>query len=256
MIEDNIVVRHFGMTLAACVGLLALGSAPATAEPMRPVAVVELFTSQGCSSCPPADLLMGELATNDQLIVLTMPVNIWDYLGWRDTLATPENTSRQRGYSEARGDRSVYTPQVVINGREHMVGSNAKAIEAHIAVAAAEGGLKVPVSVERIGDLLRVDIPAYDQPTRKAVIWLALYERTREVPIKRGENEGQKITYTNVVRRLQPLGMWKGEAKTVEVPLAVNERSGSIGCAVMIQVDSSGRPGPILGAAVLATLSN
>lgn len=256
MIGDNNLTRRLGMTFAAFASFLAWGAPTVNAEPMRPVAVIELFTSQGCSSCPPADLLMGELATHENLVVLTMPVNIWDYLGWRDTLATAENTSRQRGYSEARGDRSVYTPQVVINGRDHVVGSNAKAIEAHIEVAKAEGGLKVPVSVQRVGDMLRVDIPAYDQPTRKAVIWLALYERAREVPIKRGENQGQKITYTNVVRRLQPLGMWKGEAKTVEVPLAENERSGAIGCAVMLQVDSSGRPGPILGAAVLATLSN
>ena len=99
---------------------VAAGAAPALATTK---AVIELFTSQGCSSCPPADALLGEYAKRDDVLALSFPVDYWDYLGWKDTLASHENTERQRAYAAARGDRQVYTPQVVVNGVEHMVGS-------------------------------------------------------------------------------------------------------------------------------------
>jgi len=95
----------------------------------EPRAVVELFTSQGCSSCPPADKLAGELARDPSLVVMSLPIDYWDYLGWKDTLALPGHSNRQRAYSKARGDREVYTPQVVVNGTIHTLGSDKDAIE-------------------------------------------------------------------------------------------------------------------------------
>src|SRR6266508_3656100 len=117
------------MTVALAIALSA-GFVSARAEPR---AVIELFTSQGCSSCPPADRLVGELARDPSIVAMSLPVDYWDYLGWKDTLANPRHTARQRGYARVRGDREVYTPQVVVNGAFHVIGSDKAAIEHVIA---------------------------------------------------------------------------------------------------------------------------
>ena len=111
-------------------GLLFASSGFAGAAPR---ALLELFTSQGCSSCPPADKLLGEFAKDPSLIALSLPIDIWDYLGWKDTLSLPGHTARQRAYAEIRGDRQVYTPQLVVNGSMHVVGSDRAAVEHAIA---------------------------------------------------------------------------------------------------------------------------
>src|SRR5437868_14905051 len=108
-------------TLAAVATTLTAGASALAGEPR---AVVELFTSQGCSSCPPADKLMGEFAADPSLVSISLPIDYWDYLGWRDTLADPRHTARQKAYSKGRGDREVYTPQVVVNGSLHALGSD------------------------------------------------------------------------------------------------------------------------------------
>ena len=112
--------RRVALSIAVVASAL-LSSAAMGAEPR---AVIELFTSQGCSSCPPADKLAGELAQDPSLLVMSLPIDYWDYLGWKDTLANPGHTKRQRAYSKARGDREVYTPQVVVNGMAHVLGSD------------------------------------------------------------------------------------------------------------------------------------
>src|SRR5690606_10957067 len=122
-------------------------------------AVLELFTSQGCSSCPPADKLVGEYADSDEVLALSLPVDYWDYLGWKDTLASHENTERQKAYAAARGDRQVYTPQVVVNGGEHLVGSNREALEASLKARMSEG-LPVPISLSSGPDATTVEIGA------------------------------------------------------------------------------------------------
>ena len=114
------------VALPLAVVATTLLSSAALAEPR---AVIELFTSQGCSSCPPADKLAGELAQDPSLLVMSLPIDYWDYLGWKDTLASPGHTNRQRAYSKARGDREVYTPQVVVNGMAHVLGSDRSAID-------------------------------------------------------------------------------------------------------------------------------
>lgn len=230
----------------------------ATGAAASPDAVIELYTSQGCSSCPPADQLAEKMSATDDVVVLTFPVDYWDYLGWKDTLARPDNTERQYAYSRILGHSGVYTPQVVVNGREHVVGSDARAID--IAIKRQKnrhGGLPVPVSIATDGDILKVNVGAADEAAKKeigggmATLWLVLYERTNEVPIGRGENRGRTVNYTNVVRRMQPIGMWKGSAKQLDLPKDEIFKKAGIGCAVLVQLDVSGHPGPILGAARL-----
>src|SRR6266478_6194496 len=125
---------------------------PAHADPR---AVVELFTSQGCSSCPPADKILGELAKDPSVIALSMPIDYWDYLGWKDTLADARFSARQKAYSNARGDREVYTPQAIVNGAAHVIGSDIAGIESAIgATANADGVMSVPVTMTQAGTLL------------------------------------------------------------------------------------------------------
>ncbi|MEQ9688783.1 MAG: DUF1223 domain-containing protein [Bauldia litoralis] len=227
---------------------LSAGAMPAFAETR---AVVELFSSQGCSSCPPADELLAEYAARDDVLALSFPVDYWDYLGWKDTLASHENTERQRAYATARGDRQVYTPQVVVNGVEHMVGSSKAKIDN--AIATMDGALSVPITMTAGSDATTVTIGAANNSTPdKGMIWLAMYDDPVTVPIGRGENTGKSITYTNVVRKLRPIAMWKGEEMTVELPKSELVHADVSRCAVILQTElPDGLPGPILGAAAI-----
>src|SRR6516165_4365997 len=131
---------------------------PAHADPR---AVVELFTSQGCSSCPPADKIIGELAKDPSVIALSLPIDYWDYLGWKDTLADARFTARQKAYSRVRGDREVYTPQAVINGEAHVIGSDRAGIESAIgATRKADGVMSVPVTMTQAGKQITVSVAA------------------------------------------------------------------------------------------------
>src|SRR6516164_11066157 len=142
----------FGLSLGVC-AIVAIVR-PAHADPR---AVVELFTSQGCSSCPPADKILGELAKDPSVIALSMPIDYWDYLGWKDTLADARFSARQQAYSRVRGDRDVYTPQVIVNGSAHVVGSDRTAIESAIGTTrGTDGVMSVPVSLTLAGKQLTV----------------------------------------------------------------------------------------------------
>jgi hypothetical protein len=236
------------MTAAAiALGALAAGSA----EAGETRAVLELFTSQGCSSCPPADRLLAEYADRDDVLALSFNVDYWDMLGWKDTLANHDNTERQRNYAQARGDGQVYTPQAVIDGRIHVIGSNRADVEA--ALKASDGALAVPLSLSLSGDSLSVRIdPATATDLPHATLWLVMYDRSVTVPIDRGENSGKSITYSNVVRKLRPVAMWKGEPMTVELPKSEIEHARVSRCAVLLQAEKAGGlPGPILGAATI-----
>jgi hypothetical protein len=247
--------------LLAGIGLAFAGTA-VTAQsleerPARNVkirAVLELFTSQGCSSCPPADALLRKYATRDDIIALSLPVDHWDYLGWKDTLAQPKFSARQKHYAKERGDGRVYTPQLVVNGLTHVVGSSADAIDAAIASTEQELALsRVPVKVRLDGRRLIVetgDAPP-GSPPREATIWLALVHRNFEIKIERGENRGKTINYTNVVRELNPIGMWAGTATTHTISRdAVDEPDNEM-CVILLQV---GKAGPIIGAAAVGGL--
>lgn len=236
---------------ACAVGLTVTAGSSARADVAKPRAVLELFTSQGCGRCPPADALLTTLSADPTLVTLSYAVDYWDYLGWKDTAAKPEFTQRQRAYSETRGDRAVYTPQIVVNGRTHVVGSDREAIDRAVAehVASARAP-RVDLDVEASGDALVVRIaeaPAGIAATR-ATVWLARYDRSRTVPIRKGENSGRTVTYTHLVKSLQPIGMWKGKAVRIELPRQETVHDDAEGCVVLLQADGEAGPGPILGA--------
>jgi len=216
----------------------------------EPRAVVELFTSQGCSSCPAADKLAAELARDPSMLVMTLAIDYWDYLGWKDTLALSGNTKRQRAYAKARGDREVYTPQAVVNGMVHVLGSDKAAIKRAIDETAPNGSaFDVPVKISVAGGNVTVDVPAGGEKTRGEV-WLCPIAKTVPVEIVRGENRGRTITYTNVVRRWVKLGEWTGEPETFAVPLGTVQTGADIdSVAVVVQSGSAYSPTRIVGAA-------
>jgi hypothetical protein len=243
--------------MARTAPLVALGTvmmvslvSPSVADPR---AVIELYTSQGCSSCPAADKLAGELAKDPSLVVMSLAIDYWDYLGWKDTLAIPAHSVRQRAYARTRGDRQVYTPQVVINGSVHTLGSDKTKIEQAIEQTRRNPTiLSVPVTVSVRGDQLAVSVPAGKGDRAAGEVWLCALTKAVPVSIGRGENNGRTITYHNVARRWLKLGDWTGEAKTWTAPIKDIKSDGTDAAAVIVQGGSADNPGPMLGAAVTA----
>ena len=239
---------------------LALGTiaAPVMAEPPvaepasvagQETAVLELFTSQGCSSCPAADALLADLGKQPGLITLSYSVDYWNYLGWHDTLSTPANSERQREYARMRGDGRVYTPQIVVDGVIHVNGSNEAAIEMAMRDAATRRkDVRVPVSMHAEGDTLVIGIGAARDKSdkRAATVWLALAKEDATVSVTRGENRGRNLSYHHPVRDLTPVGMWQGEAMTLRLPLKELKAMGGDCLVVLLQVENAGA---ILGAA-------
>ncbi|MCE1235417.1 MAG: DUF1223 domain-containing protein [Hyphomicrobiales bacterium] len=244
----------------ALVGFAAVAGVPPATEAAaaetpsaeRPLAVVELFTSQGCANCPPADALLGELTQRADLVTLSYAVDYWDYLGWKDTAAKPEFTARQKAYASRRGDRDVYTPQVVVNGEARLVGSDRAAIRREIAEGdEAARPLAVAIELEAGSEALKVRLPEAEPGVpAHATVWLARFDETKTVTIGRGENTGRSVTYSHLVRSLQPIGMWKGKALTIELPRQEGANDPNHGCAVLVQADKGGLPGRILGARI------
>ena len=228
--------------------LATLLASPAMAAETR--SVVELFTSQGCSSCPPADRLLGELARDPSVIALSFPVDYWDYIGWKDTLALPAFTARQKAYAAARGDGQVYTPQAVIDGTVHAVGSDGADVRANMASAAKRANvLNVPLKMTSSNGNLRVEVPAGQG---NAGLWLLRVTHSREVAIGRGENAGHSVTYTNIVRGMVKLGDWDGQAKSFDTREPLDKDVD--GYVVLLQAAPGGKPGAIIGAAKSAGL--
>lgn len=218
---------------------------------------MELFTSQGCASCPPADALLNELAKDPDIIAITLAVDYWDYIGWKDTLAKHGHSVRQRAYAELRGDRMIYTPQMVIDGFAPAKGSDKAAVIRAMARAKdVNSVLSVPVTLARKGSDLVVDVGALarhpENPAFTADIWVCPVIRSHEVAIGRGENAGKTVTYTNVVRGWIKLGPWKGEAASYTVPLSRVAPDNEDAVVVMVQSGTQTAPGPILGAARLS----
>jgi hypothetical protein len=214
--------------------------------------VVELFTSQGCSSCPAADALLGRLAQREDLIAISLSVDYWDYLGWKDTLAQSKFSERQKAYAQVLGDGMVYTPQMVINGLAHVNGSDEANVERALEKT-AKASAHIPIKLSTTGDKLVVEVSAAPNgnATKEATIWLAVMAKSVEVSIQRGENKGKTVTYSNVVRELIPIGMWNGKAMTVQLERHSFMHKGVERCAVLLQ---QGRAGPIVGAALLPQL--
>lgn len=243
--------------LIATAGMVSLGGAQAGDTVKRPKAVLELYTSQGCNYCPRADALLGKYAGKPGYIALTLNVPYWDYLGWKDTLAAPANEDRQRDYARLRGDGQVYTPQIVVNGRRHVVGNNNFAVQSAIETDRENHGpLPVGVDVKIEADTVSVDVGDAPEGLKdpNATLWLVSFSRSETVPIGRGENRGATITYTNVVRDIRPIDMWKGKRLHVDLPRSTLSKRGVDGCAVLLQREKNGRPGAIIGAGLIPNL--
>jgi hypothetical protein len=239
-----------GAALSVCAVIAVVR--PAQADPR---AVVELFTSQGCSSCPPADAVIGELSKDPSVIALSMPIDYWDYLGWKDTLADSRFSARQRAYSRMRGDREVYTPQAVVNGAVHVIGSDLPGIETAIGTTDKNDGvMSVPVTMTKQGHELNVSIAAASEHAalKHGEVWICSISRAVPISVGRGENSGRQLTYYNVVRNLVKVGDWSGGAGTWTVPLDSIAQDGVDGAVVYLQDGSRDRPGPMLGAAYTA----
>src|SRR3569832_148818 len=247
MMAYNSISRWSG-ALGVC-AIVAIVRPAAAAEPR---AVVELFTSQGCSSCPPADKVIGDLAKDPGVIALSMPIDYWDYLGWKDTLADSRFSARQKAYSLMRGDRDVYTPQAVVNGEAHVIGSDRGEIERAIEVTReSDGVMSVPVSMKLNGKQITVSVAASNRPpaASHAEVWICSISKAVPISIGRGENRGRELTYYNVVRNVLKVGDWNGSPGSWTVPLENISREGIDAAAVFVQDGSRDRPGPMLGAA-------
>jgi hypothetical protein len=250
MTAYNCISRWSG-ALGVCVIIAVVRPAHAT----EPRAVVELFTSQGCSSCPPADKIIGELAKDPSVIALSMPIDYWDYLGWKDTLADKRFSARQKAYSQARGDRNLYTPQVIVNGSTQVIGSDRAGIEGAIMnTSKADGVMSVPVTMTLSGKLINVSVAASRVPAAAArgEVWICSVSKAIPIMIGRGENRGQEVTYYNVVRNLLKVGDWNGSSGSWTVPLENISRDGVDAAVVYVQDGSREKPGAMLGAAYTA----
>lgn len=228
-------------------GLAAPRDAAAQQADTTTQVVVELFTSQGCSSCPPADALLTELARRPDVVALSLHVDYWDYIGWKDPYASPQYTARQQRYAQALGLRYVYTPQIVVDGRADVVGSRrAEVIEAIEAATARARAIKISFAKKDGGKVVISEGPA---PEAGATVWLAVYDREHLTKVKRGENAGRSLRNANVVRSFERLGTWTGTRLEIPLDLAAARTRGRDGCAVIVQ---EGRAGPVLAAATMS----
>jgi hypothetical protein len=232
------------LAIAAGVGLLL--ASPAAAEPR---AVIELFTSQGCSSCPDADKLLGEIVKDPSVIAVSLPIDYWDYLGWKDTLADPKFTARQKAYSKVRGDRQIYTPQVVVNGKLHALGSDRASIDRAIGDSVGKSGvMSVPVKVSVANGQITVALPESSSAHNTGEVWICSVAKSVPIAIGRGENRGKQITYHNVVRNWLKVGDWNGKPATWTVPIENLNSQDVDGAVVYVQEGSRDKPGAMLGA--------
>ena len=233
------------LTLSALAAVLL--TLPASSAEVRehPRAVVELFTSQGCSSCPQADARLIELGAAPDIIALAYHVDYWDYIGWPDTFGDKAYSDLQKDYAQSWGSSAIYTPQVIINGAKGVVGTHSKDVTA--ALDAAKLDLPVTLAVGK--DMLDVDVEAR-AGAPEAMVWLVTFKDRAEVVIGRGENAGKTMKYSQIVTGRQMLGMWDSVSGThLKLPLSELMTNGSNGAVILVQGDKAGLPGPILGAA-------
>lgn len=257
MQKSGLIVAS-GITALIAIGAITLSSGtveaqqsrtpkpPSAAQSVKAPVVLELFTSQGCSSCPPADKLAARLAKNPSLLVISRPVTYWDRLGWTDTLGRQENTDLQRAYARKGNEGAgVYTPQIVVDGRHGAVGSN----ERNVMALARDAGMKVKPSlaVEKSasGSMMVTIGGKYPQAAQLSLLALSSHET---VTIGRGENGGRTINYTNVLVDETPLGSTKNGSRTISISAAQLRNAKADRYAVVLRQNSSG---PILAAKVL-----
>jgi hypothetical protein len=236
--------------IAAAAALSALAANASFSAENTPKGVVELFTSQGCSSCPPADAVLGKLIDQGDVVALAYHVDYWNYLGWEDTFSSAQSTERQYDYARTLGRKSVYTPQVIVNGRDHLNGADMGGINAKMdSFKNAGRGLTVSIDAVQEDDKIKIDIGG---GKGKANIVLVYFERENAVDVRRGENRGKKLTYWHSVKDIQTVAMWDGKAMELVLPTSIINAEGHDGCAILLQtMRSDGVPGAIIGADIL-----
>ena len=241
----------------AALALLALGTGMSLAQETetRPV-LVELFTSQGCSSCPPADEFAVRLSEEaEDVLVLSLPVDYWDYLGWKDTLAQPAFTDRQHAYAAVQRKRRVYTPQMMVDGQQDAVGSSEHKVRWLVEKrrVALQSGAGAALRLERRDDgTVLAHVGSGLSGADSATLWLVHLDARIAVDIGRGENRGRTVTYANVARQMTPVGRWHGGGWSIEVP--AQDMHGHDGAALILQADAPGGKrgtGEVLGTAWL-----
>jgi hypothetical protein len=241
--------RSFDAALIA-IGLAALllpatgAGAGATETQARGPVVVELYTSQGCSSCPAADALLGQLGAQKGVLAMTLPVTYWDMLGWRDTLATEANTERQKAYARQLGRMGVFTPEMIVDGVTDLVGSREPAVQTAISARAADTQ-SVPIRIAGDSQEIHLTVGAAPDRAREATIWLFGVLPQASVSVRGGENGGRNLNYRNVVRQIRAVGTWKGQPLAVTVPRSAAGAPHE-GVAVLLQQGGYGR---VIGAA-------
>lgn len=233
------------LAFSAAAFLLAPAATDADEAAKTPV-VVELFTSQGCDTCPPADAVLAEIADRKDVIALSLPVTYWDMLGWRDTLASDANTRRQKAYAEAMWHGGVYTPQMILDGTNELVGNRQQPVDAAIAALQATP-LPVRVSLQTTPSELHINVGA-GPSSGDATIWLFDVLSKATVKIGAGENNGRTLTYRNVVRYVKSIGVWKGQPIALSLPRSDPAVPQHDAVAVVVQ---QGGYGKVLGAAMI-----
>ncbi len=228
---------------AVCGLWLGISGAALAQDVSTPVVVVELYTSQGCSSCPPADAYFGELVQDTRVVPLALHVDYWDYIGWKDVFGNPAHTERQKSYAYAQGSRTIYTPQMIIEGSERVEGNRpddvAQLVAAHLARGAA-----TQLTLVRKGGRVHISAEPVPGGVGPMDVQLVRYIPEETVNITRGENAGRKITYRNIVTSWQKLGDWTGDA-----PLDLTaEAKGDAPMVVILQLAG---PADIVAAAAL-----
>lgn len=224
--------------------MLFLAAAPAARaqQAVTPV-VVELYTSQGCVACPPADALFGQLAAMNGVVALALHVDYWDYMGWTDVFGSPEHTARQKAYAGVFGSRTLYTPQIIVQGEDRMKGHDADAILADIARRQAQPA-QATVNIERAGTTLILRMAPVADAVGAADVQLVSYLPAQTVEIEKGDNAGRTVSYANIVTGWRTVGLWDG---TAPYELKVDDApEGSLAVVVQRQ-----KLGPVLAAATL-----
>lgn len=239
--------RH--LSFAAIALALAM---PAPSLAKRQV-VIELYTSQGCNSCPPADALVERLADHADVLALSLPVTYWDMLGWKDTLASEDNTRRQKAYAAAMRHGGVYTPEIVVDGVTDVVGSREAQVDA--AIDARRVDMRdVPVTLSVSRTALHVAIGTLSEKNvDDATVWLLHVVNHASVRIGAGENKGRNLDYRNVVRDVRAVALWKGQPLSLDIPRTDQTVVGYDAVAVIVQEGTYGR---IIGARMVGTANS
>jgi len=234
----------FSMVMAAAAFVVGGFATPdaARAQDRSPV-VVELYTSQGCSSCPPADALMAELAKRGDVIALSLHVDYWDYIGWKDKFANPAFTARQKAYARQGKRRSIYTPQMIVGGTDDVVGAHPKDVATLISKHGARPA-PVALTATRNGNQISLLAAALPQSRSMMAVQVVHYKPRAEVQILHGENAGKTVEYVNIVTGWQRVAEWDGQG-ALAIDLTVNPQTPAV---VIIQEIAKRGPGAILAA--------